>query len=238
MRKIRTLKNILIIGASSGIGRQLAAQLAAQGARVYATYHSGEPSISGNSISWHQVNVLDEQPDFSFLPEALHGMAYCPGSISLKPFARIKPEDFARDYDLQVIGAVKTIQAALPSLKKAEAASIVLFSTVAVQSGFNFHTLVSASKGAVEGLAKALAAELAPKIRVNAIAPSITDTPLAATLLNTEEKRAANAQRHPLRKIGTPEDIANLAEFLLSEKSGWISGQVLHADGGMSSLKV
>lgn len=232
------MKNILIIGASSGIGRQLAAQLAAQGASVYATYYSGEPSIQENSISWHQVNVLDEQPDFSFLPEALHGMAYCPGSISLKPFARIKPEDFARDYDLQVIGAVKTIQAALPALKKAEAASIVLFSTVAVQSGFNFHTLVSASKGAVEGLAKALAAELAPKIRVNAIAPSITDTPLAAALLNTEEKRTANAQRHPLRKIGTPADIANLAEFLLSEKSGWISGQVLHADGGMSSLKV
>jgi NAD(P)-dependent dehydrogenase (short-subunit alcohol dehydrogenase family) len=232
------LKNILIIGASSGIGSQLAAQLSAQGERVFATYRNSDPSFLASNVSWHPLDVLDENPDFGFLPDTLHGIAYCPGSISLKPFARIKPEDFVKDYLLQVAGAVKVIQAALPKLKNAEAASIVLFSTVAVQSGFNFHSLVSASKGAVEGLTKALAAELAPKIRVNAIAPSITDTPLAASLLNTDEKRAANAQRHPLRKIGTPEDIANLAEFLLSDKAGWITGQILHADGGMSSLKI
>ncbi len=182
--------------------------------------------------------MLDEHPDLSFLPDTIHGLAYCPGSISLKPFARIKPEDFAKDYQLQVLGAVKVLQAALPALKNAEQASVVLFSTVAVQSGFNFHTLVSSSKGAIEGLTRALAAELAPKVRVNAIAPSITDTPLASSLLSTEEKRQANAQRHPLRKVGTPEDIANLAEFLLSPKSGWITGQIIHADGGMSSLKV
>jgi NAD(P)-dependent dehydrogenase (short-subunit alcohol dehydrogenase family) len=109
---------------------------------------------------------------------------------------------------------------------------------VAVQTGFNFHSLVASSKGAVEGLTKALAAEFAPKIRVNCIAPSITNTPLAGTLLNTDEKKDANAQRHPLKKIGQPEDLANLAAFLLSEKSSWITGQVLHADGGMSSLKV
>lgn len=232
------MKNILIIGASSGIGSQLAAQLSAQGERVLATYRNSDPSFLAANVSWHVLDVLDENPDFSFLPDTLHGLAYCPGSISLKPFARIKPEDFVKDYQLQVVGAVSVIQAALPKLKNAEAASILLFSTVAVQSGFNFHSLVSASKGALEGLTKALAAELAPKIRVNAIAPSITDTPLAATLLNTDEKRTANAQRHPLRKIGTPEDIANLAEFLLSDKAGWITGQILHADGGMSSLKV
>jgi NAD(P)-dependent dehydrogenase (short-subunit alcohol dehydrogenase family) len=109
---------------------------------------------------------------------------------------------------------------------------------VAVQTGFNFHSLVASSKGAVEGLTRALAAEFAPKIRVNCIAPSITDTPLAGTLLNTDEKKDANAQRHPLKKIGKPGDLANLASFLLSEKSSWITGQVIHVDGGMSSLKV
>jgi NAD(P)-dependent dehydrogenase (short-subunit alcohol dehydrogenase family) len=157
--------------------------------------------------------------------------------VNLKPFSRIKPVDFISDYQLQLVGAVKVIQACLPKLKNASSPSIVLFSTVAVQTGFNFHSLVAASKGAVEGLTKALAAEFAPKIRVNCIAPSITDTPLAGTLLNSEEKKEANAQRHPLKKIGKPEDLANLAEFLLSDKSAWITGQVLHADGGMSSIK-
>ena len=187
---------------------------------------------------FQSLNVLDENPDFSFLPDTLDGLVYCPGAVSLKPFARIKPEDFVSDYNLQLIGAVKVIQACLSKLKNSAQASVVLFSTVAVQTGFNFHSLVASSKGAVEGLTKALAAEFAPKIRVNCIAPSITDTPLAHALLNTSEKKEVNAQRHPLKKIGKPEDIAHLAEFLLSEKSSWITGQVLHADGGMSSLKV
>lgn len=137
-----------------------------------------------------------------------------------------------------MVGAVKVIQAVLPILKKAENPGIVLFSTVAVQAGFNFNSQVSASNGAIDGLTKALAAEFAPKIRVNCIAPSLTDTALAAPLLNTEQKLEANAQRHPLKKIGKTEDLANAAAFLLSEKSGWITGQVLHVDGGMSTLKV
>jgi len=157
--------------------------------------------------------------------------------VNLKPFARVKPEDFVSDFQLQLVGAVKVIQASLPKLKNANSPSIVLFSTVAVQTGFNFHSLVASSKGAVEGFTRALAAEFAPKIRVNCIAPSITDTPLAGSLLNTDEKKEANAQRHPLKKIGKPEDLANLAAFLLSEKSSWITGQVLHVDGGMSSLR-
>ena len=125
----------------------------------------------------------------------------------------------------------------LPRLKKSGNASIVLFSTVAVQSGLPFHTQVAASKGALEGLTKALAAELAPTIRVNCIAPSLTDTPLAASLLNTEQKKEAIALRHPLKRIGTAGDIANMASFLLSPKASWITGQILHVDGGMSSLK-
>ena len=126
----------------------------------------------------------------------------------------------------------------MPKLKKAENPSIVLFSTVAVQTGFPFHAQVSASKGAIEGLTKALAAEFAPKIRVNCIAPSLTDTPLTAPLLNTDQKREANAMRHPLKKYGTAKNIADMAAFLLSEKGSWISGQIFHVDGGMSTLKV
>jgi NAD(P)-dependent dehydrogenase (short-subunit alcohol dehydrogenase family) len=231
------MANILIIGASSGIGSALATQVSAAGNQVFGTFNKTTKSPDGFT-KFQPLNVLDENLDFSFLPDVLDGLVYCPGSVNLKPFARIKPEDFVADYQLQLVGAVKSIQACLPKLKNSAQASIVLFSTVAVQTGFNFHSLVASSKGAVEGLTKALAAEFAPKIRVNCIAPSITDTPLAGALLNTDEKKEANAQRHPLKKIGRPDDLANLAAFLLSEKSSWITGQVLHADGGMSSLKV
>lgn len=231
------MANILIVGASSGIGLSLSKQLIEKGENVYGTYNKTSCTINGFT-KFHQLNMLDENIDFSFVPAILDGLVYCPGTVNLKPFARIKPEDFISDYQLQLVGAVKVIQACLPKLKIAASPSIILFSTVAVQTGFNFHSLVGSSKGAIEGLTKALAAEFAPKIRVNCIAPSITDTPLAAALLNTEEKKDANAQRHPLKKIGKPEDLANLAEFLLSEKSGWITGQVIHVDGGMSSLKV
>lgn len=133
------------------------------------------------------------------------------------------------------MGAIKTIQAVVSKLKNTENAAILLFSTLAVQSGLPFHTQVSASKGAIEGLTKALAAEYAPKIRVNCIAPSLTDTPLAASLLNTDQKKEANALRHPLKRIGTTDDIADIVEFILSSKASWITGQILHVDGGMST---
>ena len=180
---------------------------------------------------------MDEVLDLSFLPDQLDGIAYCPGSINLKPFARIKPEDFQADFSLQVVGAIKVLQAIAPRLKTSENASVVFFSTVAVRLGFNFHSQVSASKGAIEGLTRSLAAEWAPQIRVNCIAPSITDTPLASKLLGTDEKKEANAQRHPLKKIGTPEDIAAMAAFLLSDQSSWMTGQILNLDGGLSSIK-
>ncbi len=226
----------LIIGGSSGIGKELAAQLKQEGHQVNATFRNTQPD--GNTgIEYRHLDVLDAQPDLSFVPETLDGIAYCPGSINLKPFARIRPESFTEDFNLQVVGAIKTIQAVLPNLKKSDNASIVLFSTVAVQSGFNFHTQVAASKGAIEGLTRALAAELAPGIRVNCIAPSLTDTPLAGKLLNSEDKKEANAQRHPLKRIGTPSDIASMAAFLLTPASSWMTGQVLHVDGGMSSIK-
>jgi NAD(P)-dependent dehydrogenase (short-subunit alcohol dehydrogenase family) len=232
------MKTYLIIGASSGIGLQLATTLADEGNNVIGTFNSHPVEDVNPNISYQQLNVLDAEIDFSFLPEVLDGVVYCPGSINLKPFARIKPEDFTNDFNLQVGGLIKILQAVQPSLKKSEHASVVVFSTVAVQVGLSFHTQVSASKGAIEGLTKALSAEWAPSIRVNCIAPSLTDTPLAAQLLNTEEKKSANALRHPLKKIGTATDIANMAAFLLSEKASWITGQVMHVDGGMSTVKV
>jgi len=232
------MKKYLIIGASSGIGLQLLKQLSEVENEVLATYCKNKPELQLENVEYHFLDVTDENQNYDFIPDKLDGLVYCPGSINLRPFHRLKPESFTEDYKLQVVGAVKIIQAALPALKQRENSSIVLFSTVAVQSGFNFHSQVAASKGAVEGLARSLAAELAPVIRVNCIAPSLTDTPLAGKLLNTNEKRESNAGRHPLKRIGETSDIANMAQFLLSKKSGWITGQVLHVDGGMSSLKI
>lgn len=231
------MSTYLIIGASSGIGKSLSQQLRSSGHHVVGTYNKTEIS-SDQDAFLHHLDVLVENLALDFLPDTLDGIVYCPGSINLKPFERIKPEDFLGDYSLQVVGAIRVLQAAISKLKKSDNASIVFFSTVAVQMGFPFHTQVSASKGAIEGLTRALAAEYSPTIRVNCIAPSLTDTPLAATLLNTDQKREANALRHPLKRFGTAEDISNMAAFLLSEKSSWMTGQVLRVDGGISSLKI
>lgn len=229
------MKNYLIVGASSGIGRAIAAELAVDH-NVFGTYCKHHLSDE-SQLQYHYLDVTEPDFDLSYLPETLDGLAFCPGNIALKPFTRIPADDFVKDYQLQVIGAIKVIQKILPRLKRAEQASIVLFSTVAVQMGFTYHSMIAASKGAIEGLTKALAAELAPQIRVNCIAPSITDTPLAASLLNSEEKKQANAQRHPLKKVGSPAEISALACFLLSDKAAWMTGQILHNDGGMSTIK-
>lgn len=229
------MNNILIIGNSSGIGQALTKQLNHTHV-VYGTYFKQIPNPDNKNI--HYLNVLDDNLNVDFLPNQLHGLVYCPGSIQLKPFTRFKEEDFINDYKLQVTGAIKVIQACLPRLKNSQGASVILFSTIAVKLGFNFHSLVAASKGAVEGLTKSLAAEFAPIIRVNCIAPSITNTPLASHLLNSPEKIEANAQKHPLKKIGDPEDIAGLAAYLLNPTSQWITGQIFNIDGGLSSIKI
>lgn len=232
------MANYLIIGASSGIGKQLATQLSESGNRVYGTYYETDVSFNTNSqINYHPLNVLDATQNLDFLPDTLDGFVYCPGSINLKPFGRIAPADFIDDYKLQVVGAVSLIQSVYTKLRKSGSGSIVLFSTIAVQNGFPYHSQVSASKGAIEGLTKALAAEFSPKIRVNCIAPSLTDTPLAVNLLNTDEKKEANAAKNPLKRNGTTEDIAHMAAFLLSDKASWMTGQIVHVDGGFSTIK-
>jgi len=230
------MKTFLIIGGSSGIGLEIVQHLSYNN-KVVATYNNSNPRPENINTIYHQLDITSSDLDFSFIPDTLDGLVYCPGSIHLKPFARIKPEEFAKDYELNVLGAIRSIQAGLPALKKSNQASVVLFSTVAVQTGLSFHAQVAASKGAIEGLTRALAAEFAPGIRFNCIAPGLTDTPLAASLLNTEEKKMANAQRHPMKRIGTVKDIGSLTEFLLSTSASWITGQVIHADGGYGTLK-
>lgn len=218
----------LVIGGTSGIGLALTQLLQQQ----------GHTSISASRTGAIHYNATIDALDPSALPTSLDGLVYCPGSINLKPFHRLTAQELIDDYKINVVGAVKTIQSVLPALKNSAQASIVLFSSVAVKQGMSFHASVAASKGAVEGLTRSLAAELAPKIRVNCIAPSLTDTPLAAKLLGNDEKRKASAERHPLKQIGSAADIAQLAFFLLTEQSKWMSGQVLGLDGGLSSLRV
>lgn len=230
-------KNILIIGASSGIGHETATQLISKGYSVFSASRN-QPDIAGIShITWDAIN-----PDatvFASLPEELHGVVYCPGTINLKPFHRLSQDDFKNDFQINVLGAISVIQAVLPKLKKANNASIVMYSTVAAKIGMGFHASVAASKGAIEGLTISLAAELAgAKIRVNCIAPSLTDTPLANNLLSTDDKKEASNKRHPIGRYGTSTDIANMTTFLLSDDSGWITGQVFGVDGGMSSIKM
>lgn len=229
-------KNYVIIGASSGIGLEIAQQLQATGARIRA-YSRHPLPVELADVRWSALDVL--QPDFQLddLPETVHGLVYCPGSIQLKPFQRISADDLRKELEINAVGALRTLQQVFPALKRSGLGSVVLFSTVAVQTGMPFHAGIAAAKGAVEGLVRALAAEWAPTVRINAIAPSLTDTPLASQLLNTEEKRLHSAQRHPLKRIGTPADMAHAAIFLLSEQAAFITGQVLHVDGGLGNLK-
>jgi NAD(P)-dependent dehydrogenase (short-subunit alcohol dehydrogenase family) len=184
------------------------------------------------------IDITKEELQLDQLPDSLDGMVYCPGSINLKPFHRITDQEFMDEFNLNVMGAVRTVRSILPILKNSSASSIVFFSTIAAQQGMPFHASIATAKGALEGLTRSLAAELAPKVRVNCISPSLTNTPLAARLLATEEKKKASDERHPLKRIGEPTDLAQLAAFLISPQSSWITGQVIHADGGMSALRI
>lgn len=229
--------NILVVGGSSGIGAALVAALAEQGDQV--THLSREPDkgpdvASAVGLRW---DALSDPFPSERLPERLDGLVYCPGSIRLKPFGRLREQEFRDDLELNLIGAIRTLQASQEALKRSNRAAVVLFSTVAVGTGMPFHTSVASAKGAVEGLMRSLAAEWAPEIRVNAIAPTITDTPLATRLLNTEDKQQAAAQRHPLKRVGTPRELAEVARWLLTDTS-LVTGQVIKVDAGLSSLRM
>lgn len=230
------MKNILLIGGSYGIGKAIAEELQYEN-KIFVASRSNE-FISDLNLTHIPFDATTDTLDTSKLPEVIDGLVYCPGSINLRPFKALKIEAFEQDLQVNFLSLVKVIQTVLPNLTASNQSSIVLFSTVAVKMGMPFHSSVSASKGAVEGFAKALAAEYAPKIRVNVIAPSLTDTPLANKFLNSDEKKEKSAARNPLKKVGTSQDIAQMASFLLSEKSNWISGQIFHVDGGMSTLLV
>jgi NAD(P)-dependent dehydrogenase (short-subunit alcohol dehydrogenase family) len=228
------MKQFLIVGGTRGIGLATTRALLKQGHTVYVWART--PSqIDGAHVI---LNDVTGELDLNHLPEVLDGVVYCPGTINLKPFHRLTQDDFARDWQVNVMGAVATLQAVMPRVKRAERASVVLFSTVAVVMGMPFHASIASAKGAIEGLTKSLAAEWAPKIRVNAIAPSLTQTSLAERLLSSGEKIDAAGKRHPLQKIGSPEEIAALVLFLLGDDAGFITGQVMHADGGLSSVKL
>ncbi len=228
--------NYLIVGGGSGIGKVIAEKLQAEGKNVWAFSRNIESANLASGIQKKNFDVLNDE-ELPEIPDTLDGLVYCPGSIDLKPFERIKLDAFRADLEINYLGAIKVLKACMPALKKTGNSSVVLFSTVAVQTGLAFHTSVAGAKGAVEGLGRSLAAEYAPKVRVNVIAPSLTDTPLAESLLSSDRKREANADRHPLKKVGQPEDIAEMAQYLLSQKSAWVTGQIFKVDGGMSAIR-
>ncbi|MGB3774738.1 MAG: SDR family oxidoreductase [Leeuwenhoekiella sp.] len=229
-------KNILLIGGSHGIGFEIASQLHEQH-NIFIASRTAE-NLGDLNVTHIEYDAIEDDLDVSSLPEQLDGFVYCPGSIELKPFKMLSDDAFEKDMKLNFLSLVKSLKAVEGHLKKSDQASLIFFSTVAVQTGMPFHTSVAAAKGAIEGFAKALAAEYAPSFRVNVIAPSLTDTPLAEKLLGNEKKKEKMNERHPLKRVGTAADIANIARFLLSEESSWITGQVLGVDGGLSTLNV
>lgn len=223
----------IIIGGSSGIGASIIEEWEKQGAAYTAFSRENKNNLS----NWQQLDITKTE---TFLPlnNEADTLIYCPGTILLKPIHLLKQEDFVRDMEVNFFGAVRSVQHFLPNLKKAKNASIIFFSSVAAQTGMPYHASIAAAKGALEAFTRSLAAELAPAIRVNAIALSLTDTPLASRLLNTEAKRNVSAGRHPLNRIGDAKNVASLALWLCSSHAQFITGQIIQMDGGISSVKL
>ncbi len=227
------MKTIVVIGGSKGIGLSIV-KLLTPSHRVISISRSVS-NIEHENLTHYSVDVLSEElPDIS----EVDGLVYCPGSINLKPISRLKIEDFKDDFEINVIGAVKAIQKYARVMKDSQHPSIVLFSTVAVKLGMPFHASIATAKAGVEGLVKSLGAEFAPKIRINAIAPTVTDTELAAKLLRNERMIENITERHPLKKFLSPDEVAEMALFLLSHKTASMSGQILEMDCGIVNFKI
>lgn len=233
----------VIVGATGGIGSALARRLSATGkVHLIGRDEAKLAALASELGGSHSVADVSDRASLEAAVKAagpaIAGLAYCVGSINLKTVSRITDEDVLRDFELNALGAFRAVQAALPALKAHEGtASIVLFSTVAVAQGFASHASIGMAKGAVEGLMLSLAAELAPKVRVNCIAPSLTRTPLAKALTSNEQMAAGIAGLHAMQRLGEAEDVAALAAFLMSDEASWITGQVIGVDGGRSSLR-
>jgi len=233
-------RNYLIVGASSGIGRAIAEQLGQNDVNLWCASRRKIEAYDKWGVDYVELDVTSESVSAldRALPEVLNGLIYCPGSINLKPFQSLKIDDYRADWELNFMGAVKVLQACQKRLQKAKDASVVLFSTIATKTGMSYHASIAAAKAAVEGLAISLAAEWARhNIRVNVIALSLTDTPLAARLLSDEKRQKASAERHPLKRIGHPQGAAAAALYLLDNKADWVTGQIICVDGGLSKLK-
>tara|TARA_R110002012_G_scaffold321944_1_gene552574 strand:- start:14528 stop:15220 length:693 start_codon:yes stop_codon:yes gene_type:complete len=227
-------KNIVLIGGSHGIGFAMAKELQKEH-HVFVASRTKE-DIADLNITHIPFDALTDTLDTEVLPEEIHGFAYCPGSINLKPLKMMSVDTFYEEMELNFFSLVKVVKTIISRM--AENSSMVFFSTVAVGTGMPFHTSVAAAKAAVEGFARSLAAEYAPKIRVNVVAPSLVNTPLAKRLLNNDKKVEMMSERHPLKRVGEASDIAAIALFLLSDHSTWMTGQVVGVDGGMSSLNI
>jgi 3-oxoacyl-[acyl-carrier protein] reductase len=229
-------KTYLIVGGTSGIGAALLGKLLERGHRVIQLSRHPEAAPDHPAVTSLHWDVRTNDFPANALPTTLDGLAYCPGTIRLRPFERLAEKEWKEDLEINLLGAVRALQGAMKALKAAESAGIVLFSTVAVGTGLPFHASIASAKGAVEGLTRSLAAELAPRIRVNAVAPTLTATPLAERLIGNESKRTAAAERHPLRTIGEPEDVAGAALWLL-EDARMTTGQVIRIDAGLATLR-
>jgi 3-oxoacyl-[acyl-carrier protein] reductase len=227
------MKTYIVVGGSKGIGNAIVQNLL-QNNNVINISRT-QPNYTHNNLTHYDCDILTDD-----LPEIEHadGLVYCPGSINLKPIKRLSLEDFRNDYEINVIGAVKSIQQYIKALKNGDDPSIVLFSTVAAKLGMPFHASIAAAKSGVEGLVKSLGAEMATSLRINAIAPTVTNTELASKLLRNDKMIESIADRHPMKKFLQPEDVAGMAEFLLSKKAASISGQVFEMDCGIVSFKI
>lgn len=227
------MKTIIIIGGSKGIGKAIAQTLLANHHIINISRTA--PDFSHENLTHYECDILkDDLPAI----DTADGLVYCPGSINLKPIGRLKLEDFREDFEINVLGAVKAIQTYLDILKKGTKPSIVLFSTVAAKLGMPFHASVAASKAAVEGLVKSIGAEMATTLRINAIAPTVTDTDLASKLLRNDKMIENITERHPMKKFLQPQEVADMAEFLLSDKAASISGQIFELDCGIVTFKI